>query len=164
MMKKMTILVASSGKNVELGNKVKDYASENGFEVSMINLVELELPLYSTEEEQNGIPQKAKDLTKSLIDADSLVVISPEYNGSMAPSLNNAVAWVSRSSEQWREAFNGKPTVIGTHSGGGGVNVLMAMRQQLSYLGANVIGRQLHTNYSKELSADSLNGCLSQLK
>jgi hypothetical protein len=38
------------------------------------------------------------------------------------------------------------------------------MRQQLSYLGANVIGRQLHTNYSKELSADSLNGCLSQLK
>ena len=162
-MKKLTILVASKGKNVELGEKIKNVSSEKGFTPEVINLVDLNLPLYSTEEEKNGIPEKAKELTATLAATDGMVVVAPEYNGSIPPSLNNAIAWISRSTEDWRAAFNAKPTIIATHSGGGGAHVLMAMRQQLSYIGANVIGRQLQTNYSKELNIESLESCLSQI-
>jgi chromate reductase len=162
-MKKLAVIVASTGKNLELGEKIKSHAIETGFEAEVINLVELDLPLYSTESEQKGIPPKAVELTKKVSHADSLVVISPEYNGGIAPTLNNAIAWISRGSEDWREAFNGKPAIIATHSGSGGMHALMAMRMQLSYIGMNVLGRQLQTNYSKELSIESLDCCLKQL-
>lgn len=163
-MSNLTILVASKGKNVELGEMIKKSATEKGFNADVINLIDLGLPLYSSIEEEKGIPEKAISLTKTLSEAKAMVVVSPEYNGSMAPAVNNAIAWISRSTEDWREAFNGKPTIIATHSGGGGAHVLMALRQQLSYLGANVIGRQLLTNYGKELNIESLESCLDQVK
>jgi NAD(P)H-dependent FMN reductase len=161
---KLVVLVASKGKNAELGDVVKKTADAKGFNTEIINLVDLNLPLYSSVEEEKGIPEKALELTNKLTEAKAMVVISPEYNGSMAPTINNSIAWISRSTEDWRGAFNGKPAIIATHSGGGGAHVLMAMRQQLSYLGSNVIGRQLLTNYGKELNIESLESCLEQVK
>ena len=162
-MKKITILTASQGKNAELGQKIKEIA-EKKFNCELIDLVELNLPLYSEAEEEKGVPKNAKDLSFSLSSSEGLIVIAPEYNGSFPPSLNNAICWISRSGKDWREAFNEKTTLIATHSGGGGQHVLMAMRQQLSFLGANVLGRQLLTNYNKELNIDSLHQCLAQME
>lgn len=162
-MKKLAVIVCSLGKNTELGDKITEIAESEGHQVDTINLVTKELPLYSTKVEELGIPSKAKELADKFRAASSLVVVAPEYNGSMPPVLNNAIAWVSRSGDDWRQAFNGKSVLIATHSGGGGAHVLMAMRQQLSYIGANVVGRQILTNYSKKLNEDSVRDCLKQL-
>jgi NAD(P)H-dependent FMN reductase len=162
-MKKLTILVASTGHNLKLANTIDKHAQEMGFESEVVSLVDLKLPLYSSEEQKVGIPESVENLTAKLIDSPSLVIVAPEYNGLIPPSLNNAIAWVSVAGKDWRNAFNGKPTLIATFSGGGGLHALMAMRQQMSYVGANVIGRQLHTNFSKELNLESLTECLKQL-
>lgn len=161
----LTILVASVGKNVELAAELEKTAKEQGADVRVVNLVELELPLYSTLAEKDGIPDKARDLTAQMIESQGMIVVAPEYNGSMPACLNNAISWVSRSTDgdDWRQAFNGRPVVIATHSGGGGAHVLMAMRQQLSYLGMNVLGRQLMTNYGKPLNPESAQAVVSQL-
>ena len=162
-MKKITILVCSTGKNVDLANTIEAEAKIAGFDTDILNLATLNLPLYTEEQEKLGIPELANNLSNKLIKADSLIVIAPEYNGSIPPCLNNAIAWISRTGDDWRSAFNAKPTLIATHSGGGGTHVLMAMRQQLSYIGANVLGRQIVTNSNKKLSLKSLNLCLEQL-
>ena len=158
----ISILVSSQGKNMELAKKFLDYLIEKKVEAEIIDLVAMELPLYSSITEGN-LPDKALDLTKKLIDSKGMVFVAPEYNGLIPPVLNNAIAWISRSGDDWREAFNGKSAVIATHSGGGGAHVLIAMRQQLSYLGMNVIGRQIMTNYGKELNPDSMASVLEQL-
>jgi len=162
-MKSIAILVASSGNNIKLGNDIALKAKEVGLEVDFINLVDLDMPLYSTVKEKEGVPVQATELKEKIAKATSLVLVAPEYNGSMPPVLNNAIAWVSRTGEDWREAFNGKKALIATHSGSGGLHALMAMRQQLSYLGANVLGRQIHTHYKKEFNPDSAEACLKQL-
>lgn len=162
-MKKITILVSSKGKNVDLGNAISEEISKRNISSELINLVDLDLPLYTTEEEVNGIPDNAKKLASHLKECQSFVVVAPEYNGSVPPVLINAISWVSRTGDDWREAFNGKMALIATHSGGGGAHVLMALRSQLSFVGANVIGRQILTNYSKELNIDSLKSCIDQL-
>jgi chromate reductase len=100
-----------------------------------------------------------------MTEARSLVFCAPEYNGSMPPIVNNAIAWVSRSgSEDWRAAFNGKPAVVATHSGGGGLKVTQAMRAQLEHLGAIVLPRPIITNYQKVFNQDSAVAILTQLK
>jgi len=158
----ISILVSSQGKNLELAKHFHDFLIEKGEKVEIIDLVALDLPLYSPLTEDN-LPSKVKELTKKLIISKAMVFVAPEYNGSMPPVLNNTIAWVSRAGDDWRLAFNGKSAAIATHSGGGGAHVLISMRHQLSFMGMNVIGRQILTNFGKALNPDSMASVLDQL-
>ncbi|RLA62621.1 MAG: NADPH-dependent oxidoreductase [Epsilonproteobacteria bacterium] len=158
----VSILVSSQGKNLELAKKFLEYFSEKKEKADILDLVALDLPLYSALTE-GKLPDRVQDLTKKLVNSKAIIFVAPEYNGSVPPVLNNAIAWVSRTGDDWRHAFNGKPAAIATHSGGGGAHVLMAMRHQLSFIGMNVLGRQVLTNYGKELNTDSMAAVLDQL-
>ena len=52
---------------------------------------------------------------------------------------------------------------LGTHSGGGGHHVIMAMRMQFSFLGCVVIGRSLLTNKKKPANPDTINAILASM-
>jgi chromate reductase, NAD(P)H dehydrogenase (quinone) len=161
---KIGILVASSGNNMKLALKLQELAIEQGSKVELIDLVDLNLPLYSTkEEEKNGVPVQAKELAAKILDLKAFIIIAPEYNGVMPPVLNNAMAWTSRATKDWRDAFNEKTVGLATHSGGGGTKGLQAMRIMFQHLGANVIAREILTTYEKPLNEDTANNMIIQL-
>ena len=161
---KIGILVASSGNNMKLALKLQELAIEQGSKVELIDLVDLNLPLYSTkEEEKNGVPTQVKELASKILDLKAFIIIAPEYNGVMPPVLNNAMAWTSRSTKDWRDAFNEKAVGLATHSGGGGTKGLQAMRMMFQHLGANVIAREILTTYEKPLNEDTANNMIIQL-
>lgn len=161
---KIGILVASSGNNMKLALKLQELAIEQGSKVELIDLVDLNLPLYSTkEEEKNGIPTQVKELASKILDLKAFIIIAPEYNGVMPPVLNNAMAWTSRSTKDWRDAFNEKAVGLATHSGGGGTKGLQAMRMMFQHLGANVIAREILTTYEKPLNEHTANNMIIQL-
>jgi chromate reductase, NAD(P)H dehydrogenase (quinone) len=81
----------------------------------------------------------------------------------MPPVLNNAMAWTSRSTKDWRDAFNEKTVGLATHSGGGGTKGLQAMRMMFQHLGANVIAREILTTYEKPLNEETANNMIIQL-
>ena len=163
-MAKIGILVASANNNQKLGLKLKELVIEANCEVEFINLVDLRLPLYSTvEEEENGIPETALDLATKILDLKAFIIVAPEYNGVMPPVLNNAMAWTSRATKDWRDAFNEKIVGLATHSGGGGAKGLQAMRIQFQHLGANILAREILTTYEKQLNEDTAKAMISQL-
>ena len=98
-----------------------------------------------------------------MIDADAWVVIAPEYNGSVPPTLNNALAWLSRDWKSFRDMCTGKPVGLGTHSGGGGAHVIVAMRLQFSFLGADVMGRALTSGRNKEANPETIDAMIDNL-
>lgn len=155
--KKIVIFSASEVKNLELAESFKKCLEHQNVETTIINLVDLELPLYSsrTESLYKGEELLSKQLPV-ISQAQAFIFIAPEYNGSTPPVFNNFLAWLSRSSKDWREYLNGKPAAIATFSGGGGFNVLLAMRTQLSFVGMNVLGRQILTHSNKALDEKSL--------
>jgi len=155
--KKIVIFSASEVKNLELAESFKKSLEHQNVEATIINLVDLELPLYSsrTENLYKGEELLSKQLPV-ISQAQAFIFIAPEYNGSTPPVFNNFLAWLSRSSKDWREYLNGKPAAIATFSGGGGFNVLLAMRTQLSFVGMNVLGRQILTHSNKALDEKSL--------
>jgi chromate reductase len=160
----ITIITASEIKNLELAEKFKMSLTELGADCSIINLVQMDLPLYSSRSENN---YKGEELLSNelpmITKANGFVFIAPEYNGSTPPVFNNFIAWLSRSSKDWRQFLNGKPAVIATFSGGGGFNVLLAMRTQLAFIGMNVLGRQIQTHSSKALDDKSLRAVSEEL-
>lgn len=157
---------ATRNNNFKLKDSLETIASENSFEeIKGICLEDFPLPVYSPTEEGKGIPENALELTDLFSKAKGLIVLAPEYNGSIPPILTNVIAWISRSgNEDWRVAFNGKPVVVGTHSGGGGLKVCQAMRSQFEHLGSVVIPRPVVTNFQKQLNPDSGKAILTQLK
>jgi len=94
--------------------------------------------------------------------ATGYIVVSPEYNYSIPPSLTNVIAWLSRSGESFRELFALKYVQLATHSGVGGNDVCNAMRTQFSRLGAIVAPREIVTTPQKEVEEGSLQRILSQ--
>lgn len=84
-MKNIGILVASVNKNMGLALKIQEVVIELEAKSEVINLVALDLPMYtSIIEDKHGIPAEVKTLAKHLQTFDALIVVSPEYNGRYA--------------------------------------------------------------------------------
>lgn len=160
---KICILAFSEGKNLELSQKFAEYFREQKVEASVLDIVKIDLPIYNTQNETRFEAAKLVEPFKEVINADAFVFVAPEYNGGPPPAFSNFLAWVSRSTKEWRDAFNNHPAVVATHSAGGGLNVLTMMRLQLAYLGMNVMGRQIHTTLQKGLDQESLKAVCDQL-
>jgi len=163
-MKNIAIIVASVNKNMQLAYNIQEVVTELGQQSDIINLVALDLPMYtSVIEDEKGIPVEVQDLAKHLQTFDALIIVSPEYNGSLPPVLNNAIAWVSRIGDDFRAIFNQKFVALATHSGGGGMRGNDAVRTMFSYIGANVLSREIINNYSKEYKKETVVSVVREL-
>jgi NAD(P)H-dependent FMN reductase len=161
---KISIIVASNNKNLALAKRLDTIAVDMGAKTKIIDLVGENLPLYTPKTQaESGIPAKIKQLTETLTYSEGMIFVAPEYNGGIPPSLTSAIAWLSVSGDDWRGCFNKKPAALATYSGGGGQYVLLAIRSQLSYIGMNVVGRQIITNSHKELNVDAAKDVIGQL-
>lgn len=157
------IFVASLNMNMNLAKVLQEQLKSLGKESEIINLVELNLPMYdSFKEENEGIPEVINKLVIKMKSSDGYLVISPEYNYSIPPVLTNVVAWISRVGDDFREVFALKKIQLASHSGGGGSDVCNAMRTQFTKLGALVVPREIITTYEKALNEDSSLKILNQ--
>ncbi len=155
-MKKISIVVASVGKNLDLALEIKHHLQANHATVSVLNLVEMNLPMYTSQAEAHHSAEKLMFQYKESLESDAIIFVAPEYNGAPPPVFSNFIAWVSRSTKNWRENFNNKSALIASASGGGGSQALAIMRLQLSFLGMNVMGRQILSTLEKPHKAAHL--------
>lgn len=151
------ILAGSNHKNLELAQAFQQVFEAKGLNPSLVDLVGLNLPLYTPVTEEQATPDAVNQLCSQCMQAKRFVFITPEYNGGIAPALTNAIAWISRSdAADWRTVFNGKMAAMGSVSGGGGLHALMALRMQLAYIGLTVVGRQVVVNAHKPLNESAI--------
>ncbi len=158
------VCCASQGENLKLSQLLVEEIIQQGSEAELVDMVDLALPLYSPKVEQDGCGKGFEAVVARFINASAFVFVAPEYNGGTPPVLSNTLAWISRSGgSNWRAAFANKFAVIATHSGGGGMKVLAAMRSQLEHLDTTVLARQILTTPQKPLNQDSLKTVITQL-
>jgi len=165
-MARFLMMTATSGTNRDLADVFATTATGKGHDAEVVDLVEMDLPMFTMARSKD--PQSApdiSDLLTKMAEADAWIVIAPEYNGSMPPTLNNVVAWMSTAMawQDFRTLCTGKPVGLATHSGGGGAHVIMAMRQQFSFIGADVIGRTCMTSRDKEANPETIESMIDNL-
>ena len=163
-MPKVLMITATGGTNHELATKFATKAEDLGYDSDIVDLSEIDFPMFTVgrSKELETVPGMS-ELKQKMGDADSWIVIAPEYNGSMPPTLNNAVAWLSTEWNDFRALFNRRKVGLATHSGGGGAHVIMAMRQMFSFLGCIVIGRNCIANKNKDANPETVEDMLRQL-
>ena len=163
-MKHFILLLASQNHNQALATTVLDQLTQEGASGEIVDLVSLNLPLYSTkQQDEHGVPDHMASLFETCKNSNGFIIVAPEYNGGIPPVLTNAIAWLSVAGKEWREAFNGKVAGIASFSGGGGSHLVTGLRIQLAYIGLTVIGRSLQTSFKQALNQDSLVDFVTQL-
>ncbi len=123
--------------NKKLVKIAADAARSAGAEVTLIDLRDLELPLFDQDfEEEHGHPPGSLRLKELMNEHDGLLISSPEYNSSISGVLKNAIDWASRkatSDEPALHSFTGKVAAIMSASPGGlgGLRGLVHLRSIL---------------------------------
>lgn len=159
----LLVITASNGENLKLAQRFIAAAEARQCGASLVDLTQLELPLFNPRLAQEAAPADLDSLRTQMHESPRWLICAPEYNGSIPPILSNAIAWLSTQDKDFRSLFNGRPVGIATFSGGGGMELLLSLRIQLSHLGADVLGRQLLSNHNKPPSDAAIDDLLNRL-
>ena len=164
-MKDILIVSATLNNNYSLSKALSDILKELDLESTIISLENYKLPVYTDkvfDTEKDTYKKTIESLTQHFINHKGLIICGPEYNGSTPPIINNAIAWISTSTDYWRDAFKDKIALIGTSSGGPGNKFITTMKIQLEHLGCVVMPRSISVNKSNPLNPESVNKILNQ--
>ena len=78
------------------------------------------IPLYDGDlEASQGIPAAVQALKARVIQADGLLLVTPDYNNSMPGVLKNAIDWLSRPPADIAKVFGARPVALMGASPGG---------------------------------------------
>lgn len=122
--------------NRKLAHATAAIAREAGATVTVLELGELNIPLYNADLEAQGTPADVIRLKEILFQHAAWIICSPEYNGSYTALLKNTIDWASspvKGNADWQDgtrSFRGK--VVGMLSASPGA--LGGLRSQ-SHLG-----------------------------
>ena len=164
-MKKILIVSATRKTNYTLAENLKEILLTLDTEVTVISLEDHELPLYTDDIYQNKKDEYfdvVESLTKQFLDHKGLIICGPEYNGSTPPIIPNAIAWISVSTDYWKDAFRDKVFMIASSSGGPGTKFIATMKLQLEHLGSIVIPESISVNDRAPLKEESVKKILKQ--
>lgn len=117
------------------------------------------VPLYNGDVEREGDPEPVRTLKASILVADAVLIITPEYNQSIPGVLKNALDWASRAQDDVR-VLNGKPVaILGTSSGKfGTARAQLELRRILPYLGMYLLPKpELYIGPNRDVFDDDRN-------
>ena len=103
-----------------------------------------ELPYFDQDTEATP-PAAVQVLRDQVAAADTVVFVTPEYNGTIPGLLGNAIDWLSRPYDANPSVLRGKPVVAVAASPGGvgGVRALVSLRTVLGNAGAALLDATL---------------------
>jgi chromate reductase len=113
-------------------------------------------PFDETDEHETGGGMPGADaLISAIRDADAILFVTPEYNGSIPGVLKNAVDWASRPTPATSPLANKPVAVIGASTGMFGAAWAQAeLRKALGLAGARVLDQELAVPTAHEAFKD----------
>jgi chromate reductase len=150
----------SGSRNVRLAAAAAYHFVQADVDVTRISLGDFPLPLYDGDlQAKSGVPKHAVNLKRMIGAHHGVLIVTPEYNGSVPSLLKNAIDWVSRvqdPNEVRGEVFRKRPFAIAAASEGrlGGARALAALRLILSACHALVIPNQLALSFADQAYDD----------
>ena len=141
-MAKITVIVGSvrsERHGIKVAKWVVSKLKEKGHDVSLVDPLELDLPLLDKMYKEMESPsEKLQNLQKIIKEADGYIPITPEYNHSVSSALKNTL-------DYFLEEYFFKPSAIISYSVGafGGIVAGNHLRQILAEMGTVTIPSQL---------------------
>lgn len=146
---------AGSNSSTSINRKLVRYTLNQfkDWPVTLLNLNDFEMPIFSVDREKKGIPDEAGKFLKIISEHDALVVSMAEHNRSYTVAFKNIFDWCSRID---LDIFQQKPMLLMSTSPGryGGGRVMETAKAHFPEFGARIIATyslpQFYKNFSEE--------------
>ena len=108
---KLLIFAGSTRQNSfnrRLAHVAADMARASGADVTLLELGELDIPMYNADLEARATPPDVMKLKQILFEHPAWIICTPEYNGSYTALLKNTIDWASspvKSDPAWADGF-----------------------------------------------------------
>lgn len=103
-----------------------------------------EIPPFDADGDGEDAPEVVRDLRERIVEADALLFVTPEYNGSISGVLKNAIDWASRPPRGGASIWGKTAAVAGATTGQfGAIWAQQDLRRILGIAGARVIEGEL---------------------
>lgn len=135
------LAVGASTSRQSINKEFAAYAAKAlpDVEVSVIDLNDYAVPMYSVDEEgANGLPEAAQSFVEAIEASDGMVLSLAEHNGSYAAAFKSLFDWATRVKQK---VWSDKPMLLlSTSPGGrGGATVMEAAKGSFPHLGGNIV-------------------------
>ncbi len=139
----------SDRAGIAVAEHIRDKVSEEGHDVELIDAKEYDFGILDKmyKEFDGDAPEKMKELSEKIEEAESFILISGEYNHSIQPGLSNLL-------DHFQQEFIFKPSAIVAYSPSqfGGARAAMQLRAFMPELGSISIPSILYYPASHKLS------------
>lgn len=115
MVRAMTKIIGIAGslRKASVNAALLRAAAERAPEDTEVEIASIaDFPLYDGDVERQAFPEPVTRLKDRIAEADGLLLVTPEYNGSMPGVLKNAIDWLSRPAKDIPRVFGDKPVAI----------------------------------------------------
>ncbi|MEO5950103.1 MAG: NAD(P)H-dependent oxidoreductase [Candidatus Saccharimonadales bacterium] len=151
------LIVTGSARELSVGNKIATIVQEelqnyDDVTATIANLKEIDLPFFDNETAPSApnfstSNEKVLSWTKMVADADTVLLLMPEYNHSLSGIQKNAIDWISA---EWNE----KPVSIIGYGWGGAALAHITAKEVFSNLKAKLLPTTTHLHFMKQLNPD----------
>ena len=135
------LALVGSLRAASVNRQIAEVASDNGPDGISVAVYDGlgDVPFYNEDIDGADAPVAARNLRAAVADADAVLVVTPEYNGSIPAVVKNAIDWLSRPFGDG--AVTAKPLAVIGAAGGryGGVWAHDETRKSLGAAGARVV-------------------------
>lgn len=138
---KVSIVIGATRRGAvgpTIGAWVEQSVKAAGYEAELIRLADFDLPFFDMDKLPAQVNKQypydsVTQWSRTIDEAEALILVSPEYNHGIPGVLKNAIDWL------WEEWSN-KPTGIVTYSGGpiGGARAAIQLREVLGHVGVQL--------------------------
>ena len=132
------LLISGSLRDDSVNTKLLKAFADSVDESVSVQWADIDLPLYNEDTEAAGFPESVERLREQILNADVIILATPEYNRAMSAALKNAIDWASRPDGD--NAWQGKTVLVTSASPGsiGGALAQYQVVQTLHHVGATV--------------------------
>jgi NAD(P)H-dependent FMN reductase len=135
------LALVGSLRAASVNRQVAEVAGENAPDDISVRIYEGlgDIPFYNEDIDGADAPAAATTLREAIAEADAVLVVTPEYNGSIPAVLKNAIDWLSR--PYGNSVLAGKPLAVIGVAGGqyGGVWAHDETRKTFGIASAHVV-------------------------
>lgn len=126
---------SSTSINLQLVKSVTNQLEDHNIQLLDIN--DYEMPIYSQDRNNAGVPQQALDFNEAIKNADAIIIGLAEHNGTFSTAFKNIFDWGSRVEKSF---FQNKPMMLLSTSPGprGGQSVMESASSIFPYFGGNI--------------------------
>ncbi|MDM1354584.1 NAD(P)H-dependent FMN reductase [Myroides marinus] len=126
---------SSTSINLQLVKSVTNQLE--GHNIQLLDINDYEMPIYSQDRNNTGVPQQALDFNEAIKNADAIIIGLAEHNGTFSTAFKNIFDWGSRVEKSF---FQNKPMMLLSTSPGprGGQSVMDSASSIFPYFGGNI--------------------------